>query len=186
MPTWKNPCLGSLESPKGAPTKQQTETPKQERVPRGVSTRRREYGMPTPSWTALTVVEGATRVGSSGGVGQDNERSGVHGGGSCLYGVWSARPELNIARGLLIRSHRFDRLQSVANTGCPMSQTVHVVYIYSSGSHQITKLKPIFEKIEVSTAQMYPKVRGTARDDGVIGKSRYKSDTCSVLKRRRV
>ena len=42
--------------------------------------------------------------------------------------------------GLLIRSHRFDRLQSVANTGCPMSQTVHVVYIYSSGSHQITKV----------------------------------------------
>ena len=51
-------------------------------------------------------------------------------------------------------------------------------------THQITKLKPIFEKIEVSTAQMYPKVRGTARDDGVIGKSRYKSDLTSVLKRR--
>ena len=53
-------------------------------------------------------------------------------------------------------------------------------------THQITKLKPIFEKIEVSTAQMYPKVRGTARDDGVIGKSRYKSDPTSVLKRRSI
>ena len=40
--------------------------------------------------------------------------------------------------------------------------------VLSSGSHQITKLKPIFEKIEVPSAQMYPQVRGAARDGGVI------------------